>query len=268
MDGWIKLHRKTLDNPVVCKDSDHLAVWMYLLMNATHKEYPAIFAGKKIMLQPGQLITGRIAISEKFNIHESKVQRILKKFEIEHQIEQQTNNKKRLISILSWSDYQDSEQQNEQPVNNQRTTTEQPVNTNKNVKNVKNKRTKEIKDNTAFEDYTSNPVLLESLNSFYEYRKKSKKPMTDAAIKLLLKKLNDLASDDETKADILNQSILNGWQGIFPIKDGEKVGRSSGVPKHERDSKPGYGGSDRKITSLDQTSTVRKFSDEELATLF
>ncbi|MEK5167133.1 hypothetical protein NYE69_33165 [Paenibacillus sp. FSL R5-0527] len=267
MDGWIKLHRKTLENPVVCKDSDHIAVWAYLLLNATHKEYPAIFAGDKILLQPGQLITGRKAIAEKFNISESKVQRILKSFEIEHQIEQQGSNKNRLISIVSWSDYQSDEQQYEQPVNNKRTTTEQQVNTNKNVKNVKNKRTKELKDNTAFEDYTSNPVLLESLNSFYEYRKKSKKPMTDAAIKLLLKKLNDLASDDETKAEILNQSILNGWQGIFPIKDGEKVGRSSGVPKYERDSKPGYGRSDRKITSLDQTSSVGEFSDEELSRL-
>lgn len=146
MDGWIKLHRKTLDNPVVCKDSDHLAVWMYLLMNATHKEYPAIFAGEKMTLQPGQLITGRISISEKLNIHESKVQRILKSFEIEQQIEQQNSNKNRLISILSWAEYQTDEQQNEHPVNNKRTTDEQQVNTNKNVKNVKNKRTKEIKD--------------------------------------------------------------------------------------------------------------------------
>jgi DNA replication protein DnaD len=137
MDGWIKLHRKTMDNPIVCKDADHLAVWIYLLTNATHKEYPAVFAGEKIMLQPGQLITGRKTIGEKFNVHESKVQRILKKFEIEHQIEQRSSNNKRLISILSWTDYQSSEQQNEQQMNNQRTTDEQPVNTNKNVKNLR-----------------------------------------------------------------------------------------------------------------------------------
>ncbi|MBY0205274.1 hypothetical protein [Paenibacillus cucumis (ex Kampfer et al. 2016)] len=138
MDGWIKLHRKTLDNPVVCKDADHLAVWIYLLMNATHKEHPAVFAGEKIILQPGQLITGRKSIGEKFSIHESKVQRILKRFENEQQLEQRTSNNKRLISILSWSDYQSGEQQNEQPLNNQRTTDEQPVNTNKNVKNLIN----------------------------------------------------------------------------------------------------------------------------------
>ena len=60
MEGWIKVHRKILENPIVCKDSDYFSVWTYLLLNATHKEIPAVFKGKKILLQPGQLITGRI----------------------------------------------------------------------------------------------------------------------------------------------------------------------------------------------------------------
>lgn len=137
MDGWIKSYRRTLENPIVCKDSDYLAVWMYLLWNATYKPIEKMFGGKKITLVPGQLITGRKSISEKFNIHESKVQRILKMFENEQQIEQQTSNLNRLISIVNWEEYQDNEQQIEQPLNNKRTTTEQQMNTNKNIKNNK-----------------------------------------------------------------------------------------------------------------------------------
>lgn len=133
-DGWVKMHRSTLENPVVCKDSDHLAVWMYLLLNATHKEQEKMFAGKKITLQPGQLITGRKRIAEEFKINESKVQRILKLFESEHQIEQRTSNANRLITIVNWCLYQGNEQQIEQQMNNQCTTNEQPVNTNKNVR--------------------------------------------------------------------------------------------------------------------------------------
>ena len=140
MAGWIKLHRKTLDNPVVCKDSDHLAVWVYLLLNATHESYPAMFQGKKITLEPGQLITGRKSISQKLGIDENKVQRILKSLEIEQQIEQQASNKNRIISIVRWSEYQNCEQQNETQMNNKRTTNEQQVNTNKNVKNDKNEK--------------------------------------------------------------------------------------------------------------------------------
>ncbi len=140
MEGYIKAYRSMLDNPVVCKDSEYFAVWCYLLLNATHKEKQVLFAGKKITLKAGQLITGRIKIAEHFKISESKVQRILKMYENEQQIEQQISNKNRLITILHWDLYQYSEQQIEQQLNNKRTTTEQQVNTNKNVKNDKNER--------------------------------------------------------------------------------------------------------------------------------
>lgn len=144
MEGWISLHRKMLDNPIVCKDSDHMAVWVYLLLNATHTDRSTLFAGKKITLTSGQLLTGRKSISLKLNIAESKVQRILKTFEIERQIEQQTSNKNRLITIVSWSEYQDAEQQSKQQLNNKRTTTEQQVNTNNNVNNDNNEISKNM----------------------------------------------------------------------------------------------------------------------------
>ena len=148
MEGWIKLHRKILDNPIVAQDSDYLSVWIYLLLNATHKDYDALFKGKRITLRKGQLVTGRKSISEKLKIDENKVQRILKSLENEHQIEQQSSNKNRLITIVSWDKYQQDEQQNTQQVNNKRTTDEQQVNTNKNDKNIKNdKNEKNISKN-------------------------------------------------------------------------------------------------------------------------
>ena len=137
-NGWVKLHRKSLENPVICKDSDYFSVWCYLLLHATHDKVLRDFNGELLMLDPGQLITGRKTMSKKFNISESKVQRILKRLESEHQIKQRTTNTSRLITILNWGQYQQTEHQSEQPVNNQRTTSEQPVNTYKNVKNVKN----------------------------------------------------------------------------------------------------------------------------------
>lgn len=136
--GWISLHRKLLNNPIVCKDSDYIAVWIYLLLNATHSEYDTIFKGERITLKAGQLITGRDSISKHFKINSSKTQRILKKLESEQQIEQQTSNVNRLISIVNWYEYQEGEQQSEQRVNNKRTTSEQRVNTNNNVNNENN----------------------------------------------------------------------------------------------------------------------------------
>lgn len=143
MSGWIKLYRATLEDPIISKDSDYLAVWVLIYLEATHKEFKKIFKGKSILLQPGQLIIGRLQISTRLKVSESKVQRVLKCFESEHLIEQQTSNQNRLITILSWADDQLSEQPFEQQMNNQRTTDEQRVNTlqeGKESKDTKNKR--------------------------------------------------------------------------------------------------------------------------------
>ena len=92
------------------------------------KNIELFLRGKKLYWNLGQLITGRKVIGEKFNIDENKVQRILKKFEKQLQIEQQMSNKNRLITIKNWCQYQIGD--------NQTTSSEHQVNTNKNVKNI------------------------------------------------------------------------------------------------------------------------------------
>lgn len=139
-NGWIKLHRKTLNNPAVMKDADHMAVWVWLLLSVTHKPIKVNFAGKIISLLPGQLTCGRQQIAEESQVEESKVERVLNLFKSEQQIEQQTSNKCRLITIKNWEEYQGNEQQNEQQLNNKRTTTEQQLNTKQEYKEYKEER--------------------------------------------------------------------------------------------------------------------------------
>lgn len=229
MEGWIKIHRKILENPIICKDSDYLAVWIYLLLNATHKEIPALFKGKKIILQKGQLITGRKSMSNQLKISESKIYRIINDFKSEQQIEQQTSNQNSLISILNWDKYQQieqqNEQQNEQQMNNERTTNEQRVNTNKNDKNVKNDKNNVKEKNTkrkTFEDIFSENHFSEQLENtikdFIDMRKTIKKPMTSKALELLIKNLEKLTNLEEEKIAILNQSIEHSWQTVYPLK--------------------------------------------------
>ena len=237
MEGWIKLHRKILDNPIITKDSDYLAVWIYLLLNTTHKEYDVLFKGKRITLKKGQLLTGRKSISEKLKIDENKVQRILKTLENEHQIEQQTSNKNRLITIVSWDKYQEDEQQNEQQVNNNRTTSEQQVNTNKNVKNIKNvkndKEYKEKEKRKTFEDVFAenhfSKELEETIKDFIDMRKTIKKPMTTKALELLIRNLEKLTNLEAEKIAILNQSIEHGWQTVYPLKQNKGNSRDGSI---------------------------------------
>lgn len=170
MEGWIKVYRQMLDNPIVCKDSDHIAVWIYLLLNATHIEYDTLFKGKRTTLQKGQLITGTISISKKLKINKDKVQRILKRFEIDKQIEQQTSNKNRLITILNWDKYQIVDKQfDKQMINNCKTTDKQVI-TNKNINNIKNEKNVD-KYNNLVETYNFNCPNLPKVQKITDKRK-------------------------------------------------------------------------------------------------
>lgn len=170
MEGWIKVYRQMLDNPIVCKDSDHIAVWIYLLLNATHTEYDTLFKGKRTTLQKGQLITGTISISKKLKINKDKVQRILKRFEIDKQIEQQTSNKNRLITILNWDKHQIVDKQFDKQVINKCKTTDKQVITNKNIKNIKNEKNVDKYD-SVIEIYNFNCPNLPKVQKITDKRK-------------------------------------------------------------------------------------------------
>ena len=60
---------------------------------------------------------------------------------------------------------------------------------------------------------------------FIEMRVKIRKPMTVRAGELLIMDLNKLSNDENIQIAILNQSIMNSWQGVFPLKD--KLSRDS-----------------------------------------
>lgn len=170
-NGWIKLHRKILDNPVVMKDADHLTVWVYLLLVATHKDLPTMYGGKKIILHPGQLVTGRKKISKATGVNESKVKRILNLFESDQQIDQQKERYGTLISINAWNEYQLCDQQNDQQVTNEWPTSDQRVTT---IQEDKNKRTQEVKKDIYSQECSDIVSFLNEMCGT-SYRASSKK---------------------------------------------------------------------------------------------
>ena len=71
--------------------------------------------------------------------------------------------------------------------------------------------------NKGEENKTCSPELAEALAAFAEHRKKLKKPMTDRAKELLLSNLSKMGATEQEQIAILSQSIVNGWQGVFPL---------------------------------------------------
>lgn len=104
--GYIKLYRQIWDNPIVTKDADHLAVWLYLLTHAVDMPKDTYFDGDLVTLIPGQLITGRKRIAKDTHVQESKVFRVLRLFVEQRLISQETTPHGQVITIKSWDIYQ------------------------------------------------------------------------------------------------------------------------------------------------------------------
>ena len=103
-----------------------------------------------------------------------------------------------------------------------------------------NKTKKQKSKNLLIEEYTDNEELRLSLQAFVEMRKTIKKPLTDYAMKLALNSLTKLASDDDTKIMIVNNSVQNSWQGFYGLKNQSTVPSYMGRQKNGEihDTKP------------------------------
>ena len=67
--------------------------------------------------------------------------------------------------------------------------------------------------------------LHDALIAFEEMRKKIRKPLTERAKQLALSNLRKLAADEQAQIAIVNQSVLNGWQAFYALKQEETPAR-------------------------------------------
>ena len=89
------------------------------------------------------------------------------------------------------------------------------------------KRKDDLKE--IIDDLVSNEDVKKSLLDFIDMRKTIKKPLTKRALEMIIKKLNTLSSNEEEQREIIDQSILYNWQGIYPIqKDKQQQQKSTG----------------------------------------
>lgn len=89
--------------------------------------------------------------------------------------------------------------------------------------------------------YPNDEELNHAFSDYVDMRKQIKKPMTDRAIELAMKKLQNLAAipfsdgdvmDHDLAIQILNQSIMNSWLGLFPLKDSQRGTVKQGSSDH------------------------------------
>ena len=83
-------------------------------------------------------------------------------------------------------------------------------------------------NNSTVNESTEKETLAQAFENFVYMRKQIKRPMTERAKQLAVSTLNKLASSEEEKIAIINQSIMNGWQGLFALKGDNYGGTHNG----------------------------------------
>lgn len=222
-EGWIKLHRCLMSKAIwTSSTAEQKVILITLLMMANHLGREWEWQGKKFKADAGQFVTSLDSIVRKCGkgITLQNVRTALTKFEKYEFLTQEVTKTGRLINIVNWGLYQDKEKETNKHTNKELTKSSQSTNkeltTNKNDKNVKND-----KKYIYIREFTEDRTLIETIIDFMKMRDKIKKPMTDRALNLMLNKLKGYSLDTEIQIKILENSIENCWQGIFPLKEGE-----------------------------------------------
>lgn len=156
MDGWIKIHRKLLDDSIwQISTSEQKVILITLLLIVNHQEREWEWKGQKFSCQPGQVITSLSKIAEIAgkDVSIQNVRTALLRFEKLKFLTNESTKHNRLITICNWNKYQLNESEANKDANSQLTNDQQTPNkrltTNKNVKKEKN-----VKNNIlSFENF-------------------------------------------------------------------------------------------------------------------
>ena len=88
--------------------------------------------------------------------------------------------------------------------------------------------------------YSDDPELNDAIMEFIKFRKGVKKPMSERAITLMLNKLESLSHDKHEQVQILNQSIMQGWTGLYELKDDRQNGSRGQVKSRSASYQGGF----------------------------
>ena len=123
--GWIKLHRKILEEGWL-KNQKLLPVLLYCLLKASHTHHSFTVGNQKVKLKRGQFVFGRKSAAIELGMSEGSIIRRmenLKKMEI---VITEPNNKFTLVTVCNWEIYQSDKSSNRS--SNRSVTDQQPIN--------------------------------------------------------------------------------------------------------------------------------------------
>ena len=189
MQGYIKLHRKILDNGVFA-DAELLKVFVWCILKANTT--PNVVYGRKV--EVGEFITGRITASEELHLKPSTIYKRLQRLKAQGYIDISSTTKNSLITVVNYKSYQ----LNDKPKK-------------RNLNTVSNKFLIEV---SAFKELYS----VDMLEAFVDYWTEPNKSKT--RLRYELQKTFDIArrlktwSKNESKFRTKKNNVMDTWQSV------------------------------------------------------
>jgi hypothetical protein len=214
--GWIRLDRKITEN-WLWEDTPFSKgqAWVDLILMANHKDNKFPLGEDVISVDRGSFITSELKLMQRWGWSKTKVRTFLSQLQNDQMLIKKSDNKKTTLTIVNYGIYQDTETAEEPKKDFKKTSKRLQKDTNNKETSITNNNIK---------TYSENAELNSAILDFIEFRKSKamKAPMTDKAIELMIDKLSKLSTDIPTQIAIINQSIVSGWKGIFPLKEENK----------------------------------------------
>lgn len=107
---------------------------------------------------------------------------------------------------------------------------------------------------------TTTPTMPEGIASlvpitlwlqFVQMRKQIRKPLTPGAVDLLARRLLQFQAEGQDPIAVLEQSVMNSWAGIFPLKGSGNEKRESFSERQQRQSKEALDRVDARLDAMD-----------------
>ena len=227
--SYIKLDRKLL-NWEWADDPNTIALWIHILLQANWEDRS--WHGQTF--ERGSFPTSVAKLSEGTGLSARSVRTCLNRLKSTNEVTIKATNRGTKIIVNKWEEYQCSDglsdEQNDKQKSKQATSKRQA-----NDNTIRKKEVKERKE-YLYKGYSDS--FVEAMNAFKEMRKAIKKPLTERAEKMILDRLSELATNEYQQIEIINQSTINSWQNVYPLKVDNK--RKDIVPEYDTDENPSF----------------------------
>jgi hypothetical protein len=220
-NGWIKIHRKILNN-IIFQNDKAFKIWIWCLLKANHQENECLIGRIKIKLKSGQFVFGSNKAKEELKMSKSTIHYWMSFLKAERYIERKITSKYSIITILNYFKYQQPERKIKRLPNakwSDKRTIGGPINeTNKNVKNDKNVKNILPKGSITYGNTTINEIISYLKNKAGWVDGSSKRQRYDC--KIFTNRVSKLIK--EMGGEVNDHTIITGCKRIIDLAAQDK----------------------------------------------